>query len=142
MQNTSPRSLKALALESLHKLDDAAVEKTLREIIDKGNKHDWHLIRTILKEIAEPSLESFSGKLLQSAATNGNPHVEVYARWLIYQQAFDAEAKCGLVREMFASANRQLRKLGIYLVHRDGLLEDVDMSLLEPSLRKLFRFRC
>ena len=34
--------------------------------------------------------------------------------------------------------NSLLKKLGIFLAWRDGMVDDVDVSLLEPQLRKLF----
>ena len=91
-----------------------------------------------MKQVIEPSLESFSGALLDSLSVSGNPHVELYARWLIYQRAADTLVKRTLVNDMFVSGNQHVKKLGIYFAHRDGLLTSIDASLLEPHLQSLF----
>ena len=133
-----PRSLKALALYCLQRLGEPEVQDSIQTIVDRKEQSDWHLVRSILKQVIEPSLESFSRALLESVALSENPHVEVYARWLIYQEAADALEKRNQVDAMFVSGNQHVKKLGIYFAHRDGLLESVDTSLLEPHLQSLF----
>ncbi|MCY4020555.1 MAG: reverse transcriptase domain-containing protein [Chloroflexi bacterium] len=133
-----PRSLKALALYCLQKLGEPEVQDSIRSIVDRKEQSDWHLVRSILKQVVEPSLESFSRALLESVALSKNPHVEVYARWLIYQQATDPLEKRKQVDRMFVSGHQHLKKLGVYLAHRDGLVDSVDTSLLEPHLQSLF----
>ncbi len=133
-----PRSLKALAIYCLQKTHAPGVEDWVQPIVDRRDKNDWHLIRSILKQVVEPSLGEFSKELLDSAAESENPHTEVYARGLIFDRTADLSEKGKLVSDMLMNCNNHVKKLGIYFAHRDRLLHTADVSTLEPNLRRLF----
>ncbi len=132
-----PRSLKALALYCLQKLCDPDVESAIKSIVARNDANDWHLLRSILKQVIEPSLNSFSSELFDSLADYCNPHVEVYARWLIFERAADRSEKGKLVDDMLVNCNNRVKKLGIYLAFRDGFLEQLAPRSLDPHLPKL-----
>lgn len=132
-----PRSLKALALYFLQLLDDHTVEDAVQAIVARSDSNDWHLLQSILKRVIEPYVEAYSRALLDSFAAYENPHVEVYARWLILEQCKEHAERCEQVNGMLASGNQHVKRLGIYLAHRDGLLDSVDASLLEGDLKSL-----
>ena len=133
-----PRSLKALALYCLQKLLDPHVEVAVNSIVYSMDKDDWHLIRSILKQVIRPALESFSPTLLDSIAASENSHVEVYARWLMFEQVADQQLRIELTQAILANNSHHIQKLGIYLAHRYGLLDSVDVTWLESDLRSLF----
>ena len=114
------------------------MEDAVQSIVHSKDINDWHLIRSILKQVVEPALDSFSPTLLDSIAALENPHVEVYARWLIFEQVADRVVRIELANNLLASINHHVKKLGIYLAHRYGLLDSVDATWLESDLRTLF----
>ena len=133
-----PRTLKALALHYLQKLNVQTVEQTVQTIFAISDPDDWYLIRTIMKEVIEPSQSAFSSTGFESLTESKNPHVQLYAHWLAFKQVATSEDKCELVHKMFQNENLVVKKLGIYLAHLYELLNCVDASLLEPHLRTWF----
>lgn len=133
-----PRTLKALALHYLQKLNDLTVQQSVQAIVAGSDPNDWYLVRTVMKEVIEPSLSSFSSGLLDLPKVSDNPHVKLYAYWLAFKKVATNEEKCKLVYKMFQNEYQVVKKLGIYLAHRYELLNCVDASLLEPHLRRLF----
>ena len=133
-----PRTIKALALHYLQKLNDQTVEQSVQTIIAKSDPNDWYLIRTIMKEVIEPSLSSFSSELLDTLKVSDNPHVKLYAHWLAFKKIATGEESYKLVQMMFENDYQVVKKLGIYLAHLYELINRVDASLLEPHLRELF----
>ena len=133
-----PRILKALALHYLQQFNDETVEHVVHNIVAKSDRRDWYLIRTIMKEVIEPSPTSFTNALLDSLASFENPHDQFYARWLNFGRDSGRDDKCKQISEMFKNGSQLVRKLGIYLAHRYGLLDCVDATLLEPQLQTIF----
>ena len=133
-----PRALKALALAFLSKVNPPLVQDHLRIVLECSDKDDWHLIRILMQEAIEPEISSYPSDLLTPLLDWDNSFVQVYAYWLVFLALNENDQQRQLVNEMFAKDNHLVKKLGVYVAHREGLLESVDASLLEPSLQKLF----
>jgi len=133
-----PRALKALALAFISKVKPSLVRFHLQQLTEGSNEDDWHLVRAVLQDAIEPEFNSYSPNILQPLLKSENPFVQVYAFWLHYQFLNDNDQRSKQAQRMFTKNNHLVKKLGLYLTFRDGLVNDVDASLLDPPLQTLF----
>ena len=132
-----PAGLKALALEFLKKTNDASIRRFVSDIIRNDCSGDWYLTRETLRNVVEPASEMYSGVLLQPLINCSNPHVEVYARWLIFEVTNSQRERCDQIQDMFKSNIPAVNVLGIYLTDYAGLQLQVKKSFVTSEYRVL-----
>ncbi len=133
-----PRRLKGLSLEFLQKLSDPYVMHFISDLIAQSCKDDWHLIREVLQNVFKPEPGLVSTELLRLLIASPNPHVEAYARWLLFEITENADERRKQIHEMFTSEIQMVNVLGIQLTDLSGLHDQLKKTLITSDLRNLF----